>query len=309
MTSVSLAAPAASRRRAIVLVILLTLIWGLFWPIMKVALAEIPIFSYRALGAGLGAAGMFALAKFDGLSLKVAPSDRWPLVFAGLLNVTGWFWLSAVGVSLMPAGRAALLAYTWPLWAFLIAMPVLGDRPTLGRVLGLLLGLGGIGVLASGSLQDIVRAPAGAAAIIAAAVVYAGGTVLQKRVAWRTPVLTLCAWQLLAGTVPLLFGALLDIRQVHAVSGAAWAATAYTIIFGVIFGYYAWFKVIGMLSVATLSLSTLLVPVIGVLSSALLLGERLGAREVLAMVLIAGALTTVRPRRQTALAPPQVGGG
>jgi len=305
------AAPRLSpRQRAILLVVLLTLIWGLFWPIMKVALAEIPIFSFRALCAGLGALGLFLLARLDGVSWSIDPADRWPALFAGLLNVTGWFWLSAVGVTLMPAGRAALLAYTWPLWAFLLAVPVLGDKATPARLLGLALGLGGIAVLAGNSLQDIAEAPLGAAAIIGAAMVYAAGTVLQKRIAWRTPILTLCAWQLLAGAIPLVIAAgFLDVGAVHAVSLGAALATAYTVVFGVIFGYYAWFKVIGMLTVGALSLSTLLVPVVGVLSSAVLLHERLGWREILAMLLIGGALTTVRPRRQAGSPPPQVGGG
>ena len=273
----------------------LTLVWGLFWPISKVALSAIPIFSFRAFCALSGAAGLFALAAWRGQRLRIAPGELGHVVFAAFFNVTGWFWCSAVGLTLMPSGRAALLAYTAPLWAFLVAIPVLGEPISGRRLLGLGFGLGGIAVLGSGSLADSHGATAGLLAMLGGALCLAVGTVWQKRVLWQTPLLTLTAWQLLIGGLPLAIGAAFgDLNRVHMVASVVILATAYTVVFGIVFGYYAWFRIIATVSVEVATLSTLVIPVIGVGSGALLLGEALGLREVAAAVLIVSALATVR---------------
>lgn len=273
----------------------LTLVWGLFWPISKVALSAIPILSFRAFCALSGAAGLFALSIFRRQRLRIAPGEFGQVVLASLFNVTGWFWFSAIGLTLLPSGRAALLAYTAPLWAFLIAIPVLGEPISGRRLLGLGFGLGGIALLGSGSIPESQNAMGGILAMLGGALCLATGTVWQKRILWRTPLLTLTAWQLLIGGLPLTVAALCtDIYRVHMVSSLVLLATAYTVVFGVVFGYYAWFRIIAAVSVEVATLSTLVIPVIGVGSGALLLGEVLGLREIAAAVLIVSALATIR---------------
>ena len=291
--------PDQSRRNArkgLLLLVALTVGWGLVWPLMKVAVTELPVLSFRALTGAVGAAGLFALARLVGQSWYVPPGERRPLVVAALLNVTGWLLFSALAISMMPASRAVLIAYTMPLWAFLAAIPLLGDRPTRSRLLGLALGLGGIAVLGGDDMIRLGQVPLGAAIMVAGAICFGVGGTYQKYIQWQTPILSLSAWQFLIGGLPLIAAALLVERDASwSLSGFAWFAIAYSIVIGNIFGVTAWLKILALLPVKTASLSVLATPVIGITASALLLGEPIGLTELAAAVLVVGAIATVIP--------------
>lgn len=290
------AAAGARLRQGLLLAALLSLAWGLFWPVMKMALGGLPLFTFRIFTAWAGAAGLFLLARMAGQSLAVPPGRFAALLIASFFNVTAWFYLSALGVMLMPAGRASLLAYTMPLWAFLLSLLWLGERASLRRLVGLALGLGGIAVLAGEDLLVFGQAPLGALTMLGAAITYGVGTVYQKRIAWEMPVLSLAGWQLFIGGAPLAVAAAFDDwGQLLQAPALALVAAAYVVLIGVIFGMYAWFKIIALLPIGLSSIATLFVPVIGVGSSALLLGEPFGLAEVTAAVLIVGALASTLP--------------
>ena len=284
-------------RKGLLLLVALTLAWGLVWPLMKVAVGEMPVVSYRALTAAAGAAGLFALARMFGQSWFVPPGERKALVVAALLNVTGWLLFSALAISMMPAGRGVLIAYTMPVWAFLAAIPLLGERATAARLFGLVLGVGGVAVLAGDDIVRLGQAPIGAAIMVLAAICFGVGGSYQKYIRWRTPILTLTAWQFLVGGVPLIAAALVtDVGDVGPVSAFALLAIAYSIVVGNIFGVTAWLKVIELLPVKTASLAVLATPVIGIGASAVLLGEPIGWPELTAALLVVGAIATVIPR-------------
>lgn len=296
--------PATERRLAIVLLCCLILVWGLFWPAMKVALAEIPVLTFRAICAVVGAAGLFALSAARGNRLTVARADRRMLALCAFLNIFVWFALTGLAVRNLPAGRAVLLAYTMPLWSFLLAMLVLRERPSPVRYAGLALGLGGIAVLAEHDLRRLDDTAAlGVASMLVGAFLHASGMILQKRTAWATPLLTQSAWQLALGGVPLLALALwLDLPGLRMPGWQAFTAGAYVVVFGVVFGYFAWFRVVAALPATTASLATLPVPVLGVFISAAWLAEPIGWRELLALLLIVGALGTLAAPMRTSRA-------
>ncbi len=284
-------------RKGLLLLVALTVGWGMVWPLMKVAVNELPVLSFRALTGAVCAAGLFALARLVGQSWYVPPGERRPLVVAALLNVTGWLLFSALAISMMPASRAVLIAYTMPLWAFLAAIPLLGDRPTRSRLLGLALGLGGIAVLGGDDMIRLGQMPLGAAIMVAGAICFGVGGTYQKFIPWRTPILSLTAWQFLIGGLPLIAAALLVDRDASwSLSGFAWFAIAYSIVIGNIFGVTAWLKILALLPVKTASLSVLATPVIGIAASAILLGEPIGLTELAATALVVGAIATVIPR-------------
>ncbi len=296
--------PAAERRLAVLLLCCLILVWGLFWPAMKVALTEIPVLTFRAACAVVGAAGLFALAAGRGNRLGVARADRRMLLLAAFLNIFAWFALTGIAVRNLPAGRAVLLAYTMPLWSFLLATLFLGERPGALRYLGLALGLGGIGVLAENDLRRLDDSAAlGVAAMLFGALLHAAGMIVQKRTPWQTPLLAQSAWQLTLGGAPLLLLALwIDLPHLRMPGWQALAAGAYVVVFGVVFGYFAWFRVVAALPATTSSMATLPVPVLGVFIAALWLGEPVGWREVLALLLIVGALGTLTAPMQSSRA-------
>jgi drug/metabolite transporter (DMT)-like permease len=182
-----------------------------------------------------------------------------------------------------------------PLWATLAAAWVLGERITLSKVLGLLLGLSGLGVLIGPDLLILQRAPIGALFMLLAAISWAIGTILLKRIDWRLPTLSNIAWQLLLSAIPVTLIALIvePFPQLTALSPRATWAFAYIILFPMSFCQWAYFKTVGLLPASIAAIGTLMVPVIGVYSSHLILGEAVGINEVVALLLVVSALCLV----------------
>ncbi len=276
----------------IVLLAVLSLFWGLGWPAMKVVLAEIRPWTFRTvclLGAG---AGLLALARAAGTRLRIPRSDLIPLLVTSLVNITGWHLLSAHGIAAMQAGRAAIVAYTMPLWAVLLSRLLLGERFGWLRLLALATGTAGMAVLLGPDLQRLGAAPAGVAFMLGAAFCWAAGTVLIKFFRWHTPPAAIVGWQMLLGGLPVAAGALLleNPLGLADISLKAGATLLYLVLGPMIFCHWAFFVVVRMFPANVAAISTLSIPIIGVFSSALLLGEPVTAAELLALLLVVAAL-------------------
>jgi drug/metabolite transporter (DMT)-like permease len=281
----------------------LTLAWGFNWTAMKVALAEVPPWTFRSLCLGLGAAVLFAALRAGGQRL-VLPTGQWGrLWLLALLNITSWNMLVAFGVGMIPSGRAAILAYTMPVWAVPLSVWLLGERITRVKLVGLALGLGGLALLLAESFSGLGSAPLGSFLVLGAALSWALGTVLQKRFPVKLPVGLYTAWIMLIGGVPIFVGALLfdDWEALRNVSVIAWLGTTYNVVIAFAFAHWAWIKIATSVPVSVFSISMLLIPVVGVLSGMLFLGERPAWTEYTALALVLVALLTVlRPGRAAA---------
>jgi len=273
----------------------LSLFWGLNWPFMKIALGEIPVWPYRSLCLIVGGGTLLALTTLGGRSLRIPLGQFRPLVVCTLFNVVGWQLLSGYGVAAMPAGRASIVAFTMPVWAALLGRFMLGEALTRAKLIGLGLGVAGLAVLVGPDLRSLRSAPLGALFMLGAALSWAIGTVLVKRVAWTLPVTALAGWQLTLGSVPIVVGTLImgDLPDPASISPAVWGALAYTLAIPMVFCYWAWFKVMSLFPAAIAAIGTLAVPVVGVFASAQVLGEPVGARELVALVLVCAALAVV----------------
>ena len=273
----------------------LTLAWGFNWTAMKTALAEVPPWTFRSLCLGLGAAVLFAALRAGGQRI-VLPSGQWRrLWLLALLNITCWNMLVAFGVGMIPSGRAAIVAYTMPLWAVPLSVWLLGERVSGRKLAGLALGLGGLALLLLESFAGLGAAPLGALLVLGAAVSWALGTVLQKRFPVQLPVGPYTAWIMLLGGVPIFAGALLfeDFRELRNVGVTAWLGTAYNVVIAFAFAHWAWIKIATSVPVSVFSISMLLIPVVGVVCGMLFLGERPTWAEYAALGLVLAALFTV----------------
>jgi len=284
------------------LLIALTLGWGLNWPIMKIALAELPVWTFRGLSVAGGAVGLFLIAAASNARL-LPQRDQWMrLSMSSLFNVTLWNVFIGYGLTLLPAGRSVILAYVMPLWVVLLSYFVLGESMTRRRVLGVALGMAGMGLLLLNEWAILKAAPVGALLVLGAAASWAIGTVLIKRYPTNLPTTSFTAWQLLLGGIPIVVGALLFERHTwHAVSWRASAAVIYNMTIAFVFCYWAWFKIVSRAAAGVSALGTLMIPVVGIFSSMVLLGERPSWAEYAAMVLVFAAIATVviPPRRST----------
>jgi drug/metabolite transporter (DMT)-like permease len=294
LTDAPTSARAGLPRLGLILLALVTLGWGTSWPAMKFALNEMPPWTFRGLVVPTAGVILFIIARAGGLSLAV-PRGRWPaLLGASLFNIVGWNVLIAYGVSLMASGRASVIAYTMPLWVSIFSVFILGESLTLRRIAALVLGMGAIWILISGDLEILGAVPAGVLFVIGAAMSWAMGIVLLKRIPWGMPTVSLAAWQLVIGGLPIAIVALvIEYPELQPVSGVAVAAVIYTVLGPTCFCVYGYFKVISLFPAGVSAIGALMIPVIGVASSSLLLGEPVGWREGTALVLVCSALGLV----------------
>jgi len=278
----------------------LTLAWGFNWTALKVALSEVPPWTFRSLCLGLGSAVLFAALRAGGQRLAL-PRGQWGrLWLLALLNITSWNMLVAFGVGMIPSGRAAIVAYTMPVWAVPLSVWLLGERITGARLAGLILGLCGLALLLGESIASLGEAPLGSLLVLGAAISWALGTVLQKRFPVALPVGPYTAWIMLLGGVPIFAGALVfeDWRALADVSLLPALGTVYNVLVAFAFAHWAWIKIATSVPVGVFSISMQLIPVVGVLSGMLFLGERPTWAEYAALALVLAALLTVlRPQR------------
>ena len=296
--------------RSLVPVAVLALVWGANWPILKLGVAEIAPLTFRALTLPFAGLGLLAIAKASGESVRV-PRALWPMVATlALVNITGWNGLVLFGVREMEAGRSAIIAYTMPVWATLVSLAVLHEPLGRRKAVGLVLGMAGMLVLLGDDLRAIERRPFAALMILGAAFVWACGTVLLRKFQPKIPQNALTGWMMIAGWVPIVLAApLLDPGWRHALDGlsaTAWFAIAYNIAMAGTLAHWAWFTLARALPVAVSSLASLPVPVVGVFAGMLVLGERPGAAEWLALALVLAALVAVlwpAQRKDAPIAP------
>jgi drug/metabolite transporter (DMT)-like permease len=298
--------PGASRLgigAGLLLLAVLTLLWGVNWPVMKRAVTEVPVWTFRSIclfGAG---AGFVLICRFAGQSFRVPRGQVRPLLIVSLFNITIWHICSATGLVHLAASRAAIIAFTMPLWASLLAVPLLGERPTAYTVGGLVAGLAGIAVLILPQYESVLADPIGPVVMLVAAISWAIGTVALKYYRFTMPVAVLTGWQLILGGIPVALGALVFDRGFDPglVSWEAWLATAYAVIVATLFCHWGWFKLVRRFPAVAISVGSLAIPVVGVLTSAIGLREAVGwdVLAALALVLTALFLVLILPALQS----------
>ena len=273
----------------------LTLVWGFNWTAMKVAISEVTPFTFRTLCLGLGSGVLFAFLRASRQPLAIA-RDQWPrLALIAFFNITCWNLLVVFGLSMLPSGRAAILAYTMPAWSIPLSVLLLGERLTGRKLLGLALGMGGMALLVWDEFRRLQGAPLGALLVLCAALTWAIGTLLQKRFPVRAPVAAFTAWLMLIGGVPIYLGALLfeDFGRLASLHATTALAVSYNVLLAFAWAHWAWIKIATSVSVTVFSLSMLVIPVVGVFSGMLFLGERPGWQEYAALACVLGSLASV----------------
>lgn len=293
--------PSTLPRSTWALLAVLTLGWGMNWPMIKMAVTDIPIWTFRAECLAVGAAGMFAIARAAGMPIRV-PRDQWPrLALVSLFNVTLWNVLVTYGVRALPSGRSAILAYTMPLWTVLLSAAVLGEPLTRRRIAGIALGMGGLCLLLGRELLALQSAPVGALAILAAALCWATGTTLMKKYPTTLSTTVFTGWNFVIGGIPLVLGAVtFEHAQWRPVGTAAMAGLVYNMVVAFIVCHWIWFRIVQLAPAGVSALGTLMIPVVAVFSGMLLLGEQPSWSDLSALALILAALATVLiPSRRT----------
>ncbi|VIO79068.1 putative cystine transporter YijE [Bradyrhizobium ivorense] len=271
--------------------------WGFNWPATKFLIGELPPLTLRGTTGVIGAAVLALLALVRAQSL-VVERRLWPrLVLYALLNVTGWMVLMGLALLWLSASEAALIAYTMPVWASLLALPVLGERPTLLRTIALVMAFAGLAAIMGGNgisasqekLPGIIMALGGAFG-------FALGTVLAKKYPVLLPPIPAAAWQIGLGCVPItIVGLLVETTHWDRVTTIGWWLLVYSTVVQFCIAYVAWFAALARLPASVAVIGTMAVPVIGVVASAVALHEPLGPTQIAALLFtLAGVALATR---------------
>jgi drug/metabolite transporter (DMT)-like permease len=266
--------------------------WGSNWPLLKMLLAEMPPLAARGWAGILAAMVLAAGALAFRVPLAV-PRPLWGRLFLfSLLNVTAWMGFTTIALVWLLATEGAIVAYTMPIWAALLAWALLGERLGPARIAGLALGLAGVALLLGGRglALGIEKAP-GVILILAAALLFALGAVLAKREPLPLHPVASVAWQMLLGCAPLaLLSLVFETFRWSALSPLAWFCFLWMALVPLALAYITWFAALKRLPAGTAAIGTLLAPVIGVAGASLLLDEPLGWREGGALIATLGGV-------------------
>ncbi|HQR51096.1 MAG TPA: DMT family transporter [Methylophilaceae bacterium] len=282
----------AHQTRAMIALLVLAIIWGYNWVVMKVALQYSTASQFAAMRT-LGG-GLFLLALLAAMKKPLRPREIPSTIVLGLLQTTGFtgfiIWALVSGA----AGKTSVLSFTMPFWVLLLAWPMLGERirgMQWGAVALALIGL--VCILEPwrmhGSMHSTILA-------VLAGVSWALSVVFHKKLTRRVPdldLLSFTTWQMLFGSVPIVLFALGDLDQPIQWTPSYTVAIIYSVVLANALGWMAWLYALQRLPAGVASMSSMLIPVIAVLAAWLQLGERPSPQEATGMVCIIAALLLI----------------
>jgi drug/metabolite transporter (DMT)-like permease len=297
---------------AYALMVALALLWGLSWPLMKLALTEMEPLRFRVFAVAIGGAGLLLVARASGYSLRVTPGQLWRTALVAFFSAVLWSVFMSYGLRLMASGRAVIIAYTFPVWSVPLSAWLLGEPLTRRRTGGLALGMAGLALLLGDEIHAVGRSPLGALLMFATATCWAAGTILAKKFALPIPVSVFAGWQNVLAAVPLLALSLLLESGPFAPFGLSTGpmlGALYAAFVASLFCHWAWYKLVSITPATVASLSILSVPIVGVFFGLLVLGERARATDYIALALVVASLCTVMlPGRRAAVEITPAGG-
>jgi len=277
------------RRRAIGLLVLLVIAWGVNWVITKMTLEYVSPVWVTALRLLPACAIFFVLCLVTG-RLRVPVRADLPVVFSvGLLHMVGFSVLVSLGLQFLPAGKSIVLAYTSPLWVVPAAWFFLREPLTRRRILGLLIGLAGIVLILQPSEMDWSDSDIviGHLFVLGGAMFWAISIVYGRAHKWVTAPFSLLPWQMLVGGMTQLVLALV-IEGLPRIDWTLelWLLLGFNCLVGNGVAYWMMNLVSRDLPAGVVSMGLLGVPVIGLVCASVFLGETLGLALLIAAALI-----------------------
>lgn len=280
-------------RHAVILV-LLTLSWGLNWPVMKLGVSHFPPLSFRAASMWLG-------LPLLGLALLVLrmpfgiPRAQWrELASLTFSNMLVWHVVAILAVQALSSGRAAILGYTMPIFSALWGRALFGQWLAPRQLAGVAAATLGVALLLWHEAASMAGRPWGAVGMLLAAATWAYGTQRLRSTSIAAPTLAIAFWMTAATSVLMTVLAIAFERERwHAPDAQAWFAIGYNavLIFG--FAHAAWFFLARTLPPVASTLSVMLIPVLGTFSGAWWLNETLHWQDWTAMGLMVAAIASV----------------
>ena len=286
------------------MLVLLALVWGVHWVVVKEGLRYFPPLTYAALRIGTALLTMLAILA-PGRNLRRPDRADAPIIFSvALLQIAAGVLIMNFALQAVPAGRSSVLVYTMPLWVALLLWLRFRVVPKRAELVGLVLGVTGVVILVNPTVIDwtVPAELAGTLALIGNGILWAIVTIHIRRHTWHATPLALQPWMILVALVPVLAAALLlePGRQIHW-ELASILLLAYSGPLATAFALWASQSITRALGPIASAMGFLATPVVGLLAGALILGEKLGPADiagfglVIAGIAAASLLPALRP--------------
>jgi drug/metabolite transporter (DMT)-like permease len=286
--------PAKVNAKDLLLVLIVTVSWGLNYPIMKYVVNSYPPSAFRAFTFIVGFVSIGIYAYFKGISLSVISQERWPVFKLSMFNMVGWHLPMIYGVSMLNSGRAAIIGYTMPIWALLASALLYKEKINARSIVSIVLAMAAAVILALGSLEQWGNHPMGVGVMVVAAITWGIGNAMVKHTVLALHGVALTFWALFIAFFFFVFLTLaFETDQWAWPNFLQWLAILYGGVITFAVSYVAWFHVARKLSAVSSGLSIMLVPVFGVTGGALVLGESISVADISALFLILIAMAVV----------------
>ncbi|MCE5294805.1 MAG: DMT family transporter [Chlamydiales bacterium] len=269
------------------------LIWGLNWPLMKIAMADISPLWFGTFRMAIASVLLFIFLIVRGQLRVPTKQDRKHIGILGLLQMGAYILLVNLGLHYNSVGHSAILVYSTPIWIIPVVVLFFKEPFPFIRKIGFFLSVLGILALFNPLSFDWANQSAilGSGLLLLAALVWTVGALFTKYTKWPSSVIELLPWQLAIGTLFLMTASLIfEPQPVIAWSGSLAALLFYEGSIATAFVFWAIIEINKRLSAITSSLSMLAVPLIGMVSSAWYLGEAITAGSLVAYLLLTAGI-------------------
>ncbi|TWD96451.1 putative membrane protein [Neobacillus bataviensis] len=287
-----------SRTRTVLLLTFLVIVWGVNWPLSKMALNYTPPLLFAGLRTFLGGLILliFAIPRYKQLRLK----ETWHFyVVSAVLNIIMFYGLQTVGLGFMPAGLFSAIVFIEPVLLGIFCWIWLGESMNGLKIIGLILGFAGVAVISTGGFTGDISA-IGILLALGSAIGWGLGTVFVKKTGNRVDSLWMVTLQLIIGGIFL---------SCVGSSFESWSSIEWRLpfisnllfisIFVIAFGWLAFFTLVGSGEASKVGSFTFLIPLIAIICSSFLLHESITINVVIGLLFIVFSICLVNMKTKT----------
>lgn len=259
------------------LILVVTILWGYAWVLMKLALNYMNPFTFSAFRFGVGGVTMIAIVMLAKTGLP--PKKHWKhFIIIGILQTSIVFLLVMYGLRFVDAGKSSVLLYSMPMWSSFLAARFLGEKLTRSKLLGLVIGMIGLLTILGWDIwtQQSIEVIIGELLIIIAAISWGFSNIYYRLHLQNTSHLQVNTWQMVFGVIGIIIATLFtEFGEPVVINATSIYYILFTGILASALCFTAWFIVLSIIDMVTATISTLLVPIFGLLFSSIILNEQL----------------------------------
>lgn len=292
-----------SKRQTVLLIAFLVLVWGINWPLSKYALHDMPPILFSGVRTLLG--GLLLLAAAVPRYRRLRFKQTWPVyLLSAVVNVVLYYGLQTIGIQYLPAGLFSAIVFLQPVLVGLFSWLWLGELMNGLKVIGLVLGFAGVGVISSGASGASGHiSAAGILLALGSALSWALGTIYVKKSSGKVDNIWLVTMQLIIGGVFMTgLGSITESWSEVAWSGRFILSLLFISIFVIALGWLVFYKLMDSGEASKVASFTFLIPLVAILIGTMFLHEPFTYSLLIGLVLVLGSIYLVnRPRRPNAV--------